>query len=162
LMFSTSSNHQKIAEAIQRMWKTNLGLDVKVVNQEWKVYLVTTVDPVATPQIWRSGWCPDYPDANNFDRDASAFGSAQNPRGGGGLNWANDEYEKLVADAARELDPKKRVGLYAQAEEILVDKDAVMIPIYWYTNLDMTKPYVTRTYSSGGIEAYEKWDIAQR
>jgi oligopeptide transport system substrate-binding protein len=162
LMFSTSSNQQKIAEAIQRMWKTNLGLDVKVVNQEWRVYLVTTLDPAATPQIWRSGWCPDYLDANNFDRDAVAFGGAQNPTEGGGFNWKNDEYEKLVADAARELDPKKRVALYAQAEEILVKEDTVMIPLYWYTNLDLTKPYVARTYSSSGIETYEKWDSAQR
>ena len=49
LMFNTSAGHQKIAEAIQQMWKDNLGLDVKVVNQEWKVYLVTTKDPKATP-----------------------------------------------------------------------------------------------------------------
>ena len=48
-MFNTSAGHQKIAEAIQQMWKDNLGLDVKVVNQEWKVYLVTTKDPHGDP-----------------------------------------------------------------------------------------------------------------
>ena len=37
-----------------------------------------------------------------------------------------------------------------------------MAPIYWYTNLDMTKPNVTRTFSSGGHETYQKWDIAQQ
>ncbi len=61
LMFNTSSGHQKIAEAIQQMWKANLGLDVKVTNQEWKVYLETVKDPVATPQIWRMGWCHGLP-----------------------------------------------------------------------------------------------------
>jgi len=101
LMINTSSGHQKIAEAIQQMWKTNLGLDVKVVNQEWKVYVVTTLDPVATPQIFRMGWCIDYPDANNFDKDVAAFGGESNPSEGGGFNWKNDEYDKLVADAAR-------------------------------------------------------------
>ena len=161
LMFNTSSGHQKIAEAIQQMWKQNLGLDVKVVNQEWKVYLVTTKDPAATPQIFRMGWCIDYPDANNFDREVAAFGGSMNPSKGGGFNWKNDEFEKLVLDAAKELDAKKRVDLYAQAEDILVNKDAVMAPIYWYTNLDMTKPNVTRTFSSSGHETYEKWDIAQ-
>ncbi|MCX6071060.1 MAG: peptide ABC transporter substrate-binding protein, partial [Chloroflexi bacterium] len=68
LMYNTSSGHQKIAEAIQQMWKTNLGIDVKVTNQEWKVFLETTKDPVATPQIYRMGWCMDYPDENNFLR----------------------------------------------------------------------------------------------
>jgi oligopeptide transport system substrate-binding protein len=161
LMFNTSSGHQKIAEAIQQMWKQNLGVDVKVVNQEWKVYLVTTKDPTATPQIFRMGWCMDYPDANNWDKDVTAFGGSQNPREGGGFNWKNDEFEKLVADAAAELDPAKRTALYAQAEDILVNKDAVMAPIYWYTNLDLTKPNVTRTYSADGHERFEKWDITQ-
>jgi len=159
LMFNTSSGHQAIAEAIQQMWKDNLGLNVKVVNQEWKVYLVTTKDPKNTPQIFRMGWCMDYPDANNWDKDVAAFGGSQNPREGGGFNWKNDTYEKLVADAAKELDPKKRVDMYAQAEDILVNTDAVMAPIYWYTNLDLTKPYVTRTFSASGHEALEKWDI---
>ena len=162
LMFNTSAGHQKIAEAIQQMWKDNLGLDVKVVNQEWKVYLVTTKDPQATPQIFRMGWCMDYPDANNWDKDVAAFGGSQNPREGGGFNWKNDAYEKLVLDAAKELDPKKRTDMYAQAEDILVNKDAVMAPIYWYTTLALTKPNVTRTFSSSGHETYEKWDIAQQ
>ncbi len=159
LMFNTSSGHQKIAEAIQQMWKDNLGLDVKLVNQEWKVYLVTTKDPAATPQIFRMGWCLDYPDANNWDKEVAAFGGSQNPTKGGGFNWKNEEYEKLVVDAAAELDPAKRVALYAQAEDILVNKDAVMAPIYWYTSLSMTKPYVMRTHAVTGHEAYEKWDI---
>jgi oligopeptide transport system substrate-binding protein len=160
LMFNTSAGHQKIAEAIQQMWKDNLGLDVKVVNQEWKVYLVTTKDPAATPQIFRMGWCMDYPDANNWLKDVTAFGGSQNPSEGGGFNWKNDAFDKLVDDAAKELDPAKRTEMYAQAEEILVNKDAVMAPIYWYTNLDLTRPNVTRTFSASGHEALEKWDIA--
>jgi oligopeptide transport system substrate-binding protein len=160
LMFNTSSGHQQIAEAIQQMWKTNLGLDVKLANQEWKVYLNTIKDPKNTPQVWRIGWCQDYPDANNFDREDVGFGGSANLKNGGGLNWNNPEYEKLVADAAKELDPAKRVDLYAQAEEILVNTDAAIIPIYWYTRVTETKPWVTRTFSSSsGNEAFEKWDI---
>ena len=66
----------------------------------------------------------------------------------------------MIAQAAKETDPAKRVDLYAQAEEILVKTDAVMIPIYWYTTLSVTKPYVTRTYSVvGGQQHFEFWDI---
>ena len=68
-MFNTSSGHQGIAEAIQQMWKDNLGVNVKVVNQEWAVYPETTKSRWHTPQIYRLGWCLDYPDANNFDRE---------------------------------------------------------------------------------------------
>jgi len=163
LVFNTSAGHQKIAEAIQQMWKDNLGLNVKVQNQEWKVYL-ETIKGKDTPQVWRLGWCLDYPDANNFDREAVAAGGSANPtdKGGkpsGGFFWKNDKYEELVKQAAIETDPAKRVDLYSQAEQILVWDDAVMIPIYWYTRVTVTKPYVTRTFSVGGHEIYYKWDI---
>lgn len=161
LVFNTSSSHQKIAEAIQQMWKDNLGLDVKLTNQEWKVYLNTIRDPQATPQIWRLGWCQDYPDANNFVREVAAAGGSANPKEGGGFNWNNPQFEDLVKQAAAEQDAAKRVEMYAQAEQILVADDAVMIPIYWYTRVTTTKPYVQRTFSVlGGLEHIEKWDVA--
>jgi oligopeptide transport system substrate-binding protein len=162
LMYNTLAGHQAIAEAIQQMWKDVLGVNVKLVNQEFAVYL-NTVKSKDTPQIWRLGWCLDYPDANNFARENNTVNGSSNPAENGepygGFNWKNEEYERLVLEAARETDPAKRVELYAQAEQIAMVEDAIMIPMYWYTNLDLTKPYVVRTYSSGGQEAYEKWDI---
>ncbi len=164
LMFNTSSGHQKIAEAIQQMWKDVLGVNVKLVNQEWKVYL-QTIKGADTPQIWRLGWCQDYPDANNFIREVFYPGGSANPKTDGsvgGVSWSNDTFNQLVLDAAKETDPQKRVEMYAQAEQILVYEDAVMIPIYWYTRVTVTKPYVQRTFSVlGGLEHIEKWDIAQ-
>ncbi len=158
LMYNTSSGHQAIAEAIQQMWKDNLGIDVKVVNQEWKVFLKTIVSP-DTPQIFRLGWCADYPDANNFDKEAVGYGGSGNPPGGG-LNWNSDQYEQLLSQAALETDPQKRTDLYAQAEEILVKTDAALAPIYWYTRVLVTKPYVQRTVAAApGQEHIEKWDV---
>ncbi len=160
LMFNVGVGHEKIAQAIQQMWKETLGINVKLASQEWKVYLKTIRDPKATPQIWRLGWCQDYPDANNFTREVFSFGGSANPKEGGGVNWKNDKFEELVLAAAKEMDPKKRVDLYAQAEQILVYEDAVIAPIYWYTRVTCTKPYVKRTFSVlGGLEHIEKWDI---
>jgi oligopeptide transport system substrate-binding protein len=166
LMFNTSSGHQRIAEAIQQMWKDTLGVTVALTNQEFSVYLDTTKDPVATPQIYRLGWCLDYPDANNFTREVWINGGSQNPAGGGGASWGPgdgnyDQFAELVLAAAVERDPQKRIDLYAQAEEILVSTDAVIAPIYWYTDLAMTKPYVIRTYAVSGHQDYSTWDISQ-
>jgi len=163
LQYNTSSGHQAIAETIQQMWKDTLGVNVKLVNQEFAVHL-DSVKSRDTPQIYRLGWCLDYPDANNFDREQNAVNGNQNPADEngepyGGFNWKNEEYEVLVLQAAKETDPVKRVELYAQVEQIAMVDDAIMIPIYWYTDLDLTKPYVTRTYSSTGKQAFEKWDI---
>jgi oligopeptide transport system substrate-binding protein len=164
IMFNTSTGHQKIAEFIQQNWKTNLGLNVKLTNQEWKVYL-KTVKSEDTPQIWRLGWSLDYPDANNFTREVFSVGGSANPAKKGepygGVNWKNPKFEDLVQKAAVERDPAKRVELYAQAEQILVNDDAVIAPIYWYTSVQVTQPWIKRTYSVGGHERYEKWEVVQ-
>ena len=161
-MFNTSAGHQRIAETIQQMWADTLGITVNLVNQEWQVYL-DTVKSEDTPQVWRLGWCMDYPDAHNFITDNFRAGGSANPaRGGvpyGGVNWVNEEAEELMRQAMIESDPAKRVDLYAQAEQILVYEDAVIIPVYWYTSVTATKPYVTRTFGVGGQEHWEKWDI---
>ncbi len=110
LMYNTSSGHQAIAEAIQQMWKDNLGVNVKVVNQEWKVYLVTTKSK-DTPQIFRLGWCLDYPDANNFDRDVFAVGGNANPakdgKTVGGINW-NEPAVRSAGQAGRYRDRSRQ------------------------------------------------------
>src|SRR3990172_1095005 len=161
LMFNTSSGHQQIAEAIQQMWKANLGLDVKVTNQEWKVYL-ETLRSTNSPQVFRYGWCQDYPDANNFIREVFIYGGAQNPAGGG-IQWAPgdaqyDDWEALLLEAAQERDPQARLDMYAQAEEVLVDTFAGVLPIYWYTRSTVTKPYVIRTFGHAGHEDMFLWD----
>jgi oligopeptide transport system substrate-binding protein len=152
LMHNESAGHARIAEAIQQNWKENLGVDVNIATQEWKVYLqILEEDP---PQIWRLGWCDDYPDASNFAKDVFHSDSGNNYTG-----WSNDEFDELVDEAALETDLKKRHDLYVEAEKILVGEDAAIIPLYWYTNVQMTKPYVDRTYGAGGQEAFEKWTM---
>jgi oligopeptide transport system substrate-binding protein len=152
LVVNQLESHVKIAEAIQQMWQENLGVKVNLVTQEWKVYLDTLDnDP---PQLWRLGWAPDYPDANNFARDVFRSDSGNNH-----TKWVNKEYDKLVDEAGRETNMQKRHDLYVQAEKILVDQDAVIIPLYWYTRVEVTKPTVNRTFGSGGRDAFEKWSL---
>ncbi len=152
LMVNQVEAHVKIAEAIQQMWQEALGVKVNLVTQEWKVYLDTLdSDP---PQVWRLGWCYDYPDADNFARGVFRSDSGNNH-----TRWKNAKFDQLVDQAAIETDLDKRRALYVEAEKILVEEDAAIIPIYWYTRVQVTKPYVTRTYSIGGHEHYEKWKI---
>ncbi|NIO08257.1 MAG: peptide ABC transporter substrate-binding protein, partial [Deltaproteobacteria bacterium] len=64
LGYNTDETHKTVAEAIQGMWKKNLGVLVRLENQEWKVYLSRLQrDP---PPVFRLGWGADYPDPNNF------------------------------------------------------------------------------------------------
>ncbi|MFQ5611218.1 MAG: peptide ABC transporter substrate-binding protein [Anaerolineae bacterium] len=153
LMVNQVEGHIRIAEAIQQMWKENLGVEnVNLSVQEWKVFLQTlTEDP---PQVFRLGWCDDYPDASNFARDVFRSDSGNNH-----TEWINETFDELVDQAAFETDLATRHDLYVEAERILVEEDAAIIPIYWYTAVEVTKPYISRTYGKGGQQAFEKWSI---
>ena len=64
ILFNTSEGHRKIALAIQQMWQENLGINVELVNQDWKVYLAREM--TGDFQISRAGWIGDYEDPNTF------------------------------------------------------------------------------------------------
>jgi len=152
LMFNTSEGHKKIAEFIQANWKEYLGVEVELANQEWKVYLKTVEEDA--PQIYRLGWCADYPDENNWVLEV--FHST---KGSNRIRWSNAEFDQLTEQAAFETDPAKRKELYFKAEKILCVDEAGIIPIYYYTRVVLTKSYVTRTYAPLGGEHINFWKI---
>jgi oligopeptide transport system substrate-binding protein len=152
LMFNTSEGHQKIAQTIQANWKEHLGIEVELANQEWKVYLQTLTEDA--PQVFRLGWCADYPDENNWVLEV--FHST---KGSNRIKWSNSEFDQLTEQAAAESDPAKRKELYFKAEKILCVDEAGIIPIYYYTTVNITKPYVTRTYQAVGGQHIDLWTV---
>ena len=46
-----------------------------------------------------------------------------------------------------------------RAEEIMCEEEAAIAPIYFYTFVRMTKPYLTRTYAPLGGEHFRDWRI---
>ena len=104
LMFNTSEGHQKIAEFVQQTWKDNLGVEVKLANQEWAVYLKTVNEDA--PQIYRMGWCADYPDENNWVLRESSIPprALNNPKWDADLGLGR-KFMELVEKAAGAADP---------------------------------------------------------
>ncbi|WP_195926880.1 peptide ABC transporter substrate-binding protein [Sarcina ventriculi] len=135
--YNTASNNQMIAQAIQDMWKTNLGINVELKNEEWAVFQTTRNN--FQYEICRHGWIGDYNDPMTF-LDMWVTASGQNNAG-----YSNEEYDSLIAQAKSEQDGEKRTELLRKAEDILMD-DMAIIPIYYYTNIvcanDNVKGYV--------------------
>jgi len=155
LMFNTSEGHQKIAEFVQSNWKEHLGIDVKLANQEWKVYLQTVTEDA--PQVWRMGWCADYPDQNNWVLEVF-----HPTKGANRPNWTGPEADKfasLTEQAALASDPEERKQLYFEAEKVLSADSAVIIPIYYYTSVQVNKPYLERTQQLVGGQHIDKWKV---
>lgn len=152
LWFNTSSGHQAIANYVRNSWYNTLGVSVTLQHMAWSDYLIQL--PKGQFQAWRDGWCQDYPDANNFLNDVII------PKRSQWGNWTNAAYDNLVNQAAREQNPNTRKTLYKQAEEILVETDAVVLPLYFYTSVNTTKPYLERTYSASKFDI-ATWRITQ-
>ena len=119
------------------MWKLNLGIDVELVNVDWKVYLSRELSGDFT--ISRAGWIGDYPDPNSF-LDMMVTGRGNNKTG-----WSNSEYDNLVKLAASAKSTNERFKLFREAESILVNELPV-IPIYTYTRVYMLHPDVKGWY----------------
>jgi oligopeptide transport system substrate-binding protein len=154
LLYNTLESHAKIAQAIQQMWKETLGVEVNVINQEWKVYLKTVSEDA--PQIYRLGWCADYADANNWVYEVFHSTDSDNP-----IKWSNAEFDRTVEQAARETDPAKRYELYKRSEQILCEEECAIAPIYFYTVQAMVKPYLKRTFAPLGGEHFDQWKIVE-
>lgn len=151
LLYNTSEGHRRIAEAIRDMWSDILGVEVQLLNQDFAVYL----EQRAEFPVWRAGWGSDYPDAHNFLFDVFHSSSQNNDTG-----FVNEDFDALLEEAALLTDPAERQALYAEAEQILVFDEAAIIPIYFYSDPELTKPYVERTFSVGGDQRFEKWNIS--
>ncbi|MCH6255404.1 peptide ABC transporter substrate-binding protein [Puniceicoccaceae bacterium K14] len=123
ILYNTLESHKSIAEAIQQMWRKNLGIDVGLENQEWKVYLTSKMN--MDYDIARYGWIGDYVDPTTF------LGLYTSYSGNNNSGWGSQEYDDLLAKAAKAKSLEERMEYFHQAEKILAD-ESPFIPIYYY------------------------------
>ena len=137
LLFNNSGNHRLIAEAVQDMWRRELGVDVRLVNMEGSALLAQrrTLDY----QILRSDWAADYLDASSF-LHVFASDSSNNHTG-----WKSARYDSLLREARLTADPAARRAALQQAEAILLE-ELPIIPIYFYTTVRLVHPSVRGWY----------------
>ncbi len=137
IMYNTSNNSRKIAEAIQEMWRKNLNVKVELINKDWKVYL----DTFRTKNYTIAGcsWIGDYADPNTF-LDMWVTGGGNNRAG-----WSNKKYDELIKEASAADNNTERYILFKEAEDILMEK-APIIPLFYYTSLFLKRPEVKGWY----------------
>jgi oligopeptide transport system substrate-binding protein len=146
--YNTSDAHAAIAQVIALTWQNELGIKAKLRNEEWKVYLDT--QNTLRYQVSRAAWIGDYSDPNTFI-DMFVTGGENNKTG-----WGNPDYDRLVAEAAAELDQVKRMELMRDAEAILM-AELPMLPIYFYVDKNIVAPRLGGFYPNGLDEHFPKF-----
>ncbi len=137
LIYNTQQNNRLVAEAIQQMWRKHLGIEVTLVNQEWKVYM----DSQRTKNfdLLRAGWIGDYVDPHVF-LDLWHSTSGNNTTG-----WANPDYDRLLEASLRAKNNEERYAIYQQLDQILVE-ELPAIPLYYYNRVHLVSPKLRNWY----------------
>lgn len=131
ILYNTGEMHKSIAEAVQEMWKQNLGVTAALTNQESKVFLESRSQ--GQFQIARASWVGDYADPMTF---MDVFKDPNND-----AQYSNPAYNSLIEQAQASNDQNHRMQVMHAAEKQLFE-DAVIIPIYYTTQPYVSKPYV--------------------
>ena len=153
-IYNTSEGHQRVAEALQEMWKTNLNIDIELKNEEWAVFQDTRRDGNFT--IARAGWLGDYAaPMTMLDLFTSYSGNndaqwrwneqpsvAPHDKT---LNPENKEFDEAIKTAMI-TSGKEQDAAYKKAEQIMMDSQ-ILMPIYYYSFI-----YVIDSAKVEGVE----------
>lgn len=138
-VYNTNENNKKIAEAFQKMWKQNLGVEVKLVNQDWDEFFETKIN--GEYMIARGGWLGDYGDPMAFlelftlnsGSNESQWRYKEEPvvaPHDKNLNPEQEAFENAII-ASRSASGKDRDKLLKEAEDVLMN-NMVVAPIFYY------------------------------
>ncbi len=114
-LYSTSDRSKAIAETLQATWKNVLGVEVKLLNKETKVYLDD--QELGKFEITPSSWTADYNDPISFLQKFVEKYSASNI-----TRWHSPKYAQLIKQSYVETDPAKRNQILLEAETLLMDE----------------------------------------
>jgi oligopeptide transport system substrate-binding protein len=121
------------AQAVQAMWRKELGIEVEIENKEWTAYLAAMQE--LDYDLADSGWIGDFLDPLTF-LEMWSDGNGNNLTG-----WTNPDFEALLKKSHQEADPAKRYAILREAETILTG-EAPIVLLAWYARNYLMDPSV--------------------
>ncbi len=131
-LYNEGQGHQDIAQALQEMWKQNLGVQVELSSQEWQVFQETRRR--GEYDIARDGWLGDYTDPMTM-LDLFISNSGNN-----NLQYKSKEYDALISKAKSTNNEADRMQAMHDAQQLLLGTDWACAPLYFYTDPYCVKP----------------------
>jgi oligopeptide transport system substrate-binding protein len=144
-----NSGSTEVFEILQQQWRGNLNIDVKLTQQEFKVYIQTLLD-VSYNGLAYSEWTGKYRDPNTF-LDLFLTGSIQS-----GTGWSDPNYDTVLAAANSTLDKHARMKKLAECEKYLLTA-MPQVPVCHRTWHYLQEPYVRGLEANALEEHYFKY-----
>ncbi|MBI3886775.1 MAG: peptide ABC transporter substrate-binding protein [Opitutae bacterium] len=133
ILYNNSETIRLVAESIQEMWRRDLGLNVTLQNQEYKVVFANR--RAGNFQILLSDWVGDYLDATTF------LDLLRSDAGNNHTGWGDPAYDALLDRANATVDTSARAALLQQAEALMLDH-APIAPLYFNPHVYLIQPSV--------------------
>ncbi len=133
ILYANSEIYRLVTEAIQQMWRRELGVEVRLANQEKKV--VFERRRTGDYDIALASWTADYLDATTF-LDMWRSDSGNNQTG-----WSDPAYDALSDRANTLADARARARVLAEAERRVLEA-APIVPIFFNTHVYLLHPAV--------------------
>jgi oligopeptide transport system substrate-binding protein len=134
LLYDAADIHETIALAVSEMWRSHLGVEVRLDKREWK-YFLSTRENRDEWQVMRFAWTGDFDHPATF-ADIFHSVSPQNLPG-----YASARYDRLLAEAEATVDVTAQMRLYADAEAVLL-ADSPIVPLYFYVSKHLVSPAI--------------------
>lgn len=135
LMVRNDEIMPRLAEAIQAIWKLELGIETTISQAEQKIWIQN--QQTLNYQACLSAWTADYPDPLSF-LELFLSDSSYNWTG-----WAEENYDHQLARAAatNPADQRLRYAILRDAEGLLL-KRAAIAPLYFGAQTYLVHPAV--------------------
>jgi len=130
-----------LAGAIVKAWDTNLGINASARPLAANV-LLTDVQSNSIP-LYLLGWSANYPDPRDW-----LTGQWRSDAVNNNVHFMSTTFDKLVKAADVTWNFKRRMSLYNQAQQVLV-QDAAWIPLYIPYRLEYISPSVSNLVLTG-------------
>lgn len=122
-----------VLEAVQQMWRRELGIETALVQREGRVHMASVIAGDFTLALM-----PAIPD---YDDPAALSGELTTGVPGNFARWSDARFDGLVTQALRTTDPVGRTELYREAEDLLL-AELPVIPLYFNTQNYLVAPRV--------------------
>lgn len=126
-----------IAQAVQAMWKENLGIESSIVSNESAVHWAE--NDAGNFEVTRDGFTGDYPDPLTLLEQMTWDKQYRQSR------WQSEEYEAMLQANRETTDEAQRMTNAKNAEQLLMDEMPV-IPIYYYDSSFLVKENLKGVY----------------
>ena len=134
IRYNSGEVHNRLAVAVAAMWKDALGVEASLYAEEFRA-LLQSIQAREDTQVFRSSWVGDYNDAYSFlQLLQSSFGINL-------TGYSNPRFDELLAQAVKQPDLARRRALLEEAERVML-ADHPVLPLYFYVNKHLVKPYV--------------------